>query len=248
MENLSEKKPPFIPPPINRFNSVQQNATTLKMVVLGDSNVGKTQLINALLDEDVATEVSRFFSMKSVQDDKYIYEMQTEDYGTVRLHVWDTVGDERAEYVPRNVFRDANGIIILYDVTNRDSFRNVTAKWLTRIQKELGDGGLGDDTDESVIMSRDNIFKILFVANKIDLISRREVTREQAIALTDAYKLPFIQLSSTSDKHDDIKLPFLILTDMLMPFFRTPNTARTRDNITLGGSPVKNTDDSTTCC
>ena len=231
-------------PMIPRLNvaSQQNRSTTLKFIIVGDSGVGKTKLINELLSEESDIPL---FHMKSVTNDMVHYTMETEEYGTVMLKIWDTVGEERAEYTAPNVFRGANGIIILYDITNRESFMNVTAKWLTRIRSVLGDGGLGDDTDEDTILARDNIFKILIVANKIDIYDRnRGVSMKEATALTDAYQLPFVQISAISDENDKLKLPFVLLVDLLMPFYQAPSTSR-GPRVSLD---TKNTDDSTACC
>lgn len=219
--------------------------TSLKIIVLGDKCVGKTTLINALLDED-GTETSRYFTMGLVSNDVVHYELDTEEYGNVMLNIWDTVGEEYNHVISNSIFRRANGIIVVYDVTNRDSFAHVTAKWLPRIHELMGDGGLGDDTDVDDIMSRDNIFKILFVANKIDVVGdKRRVTNYEARSLTDAYQLPFIQLSTISDEHDTIKLPFILLTSLLMPFFAMPRRGTSRLNL---HDETRYTNDSTTCC
>lgn len=218
--------------------------TSLKFIVLGDKFVGKTTLINALQDEDSSTS----FTMGTVSSDLVRYELHTSDYGNVVLNIWDTVGEDYTDVITSNIFRGANGIIIIYDVTNRESFKRVTDRWLPRIRSQMGDGGLGDDTNNEEIMSRDNIFKILIVANKVDILGeRRKVTREEAQELTNTYKLPFIQLSTISDHHETIKLPFLLLTSMLMPFFMV-SPRRTSSMNLNGANTPRDRDDSTTCC
>lgn len=230
--------------------STSSTWTNLKIIVLGDKCVGKTTLINALIDEDSMLASGRFFTMGSVSSDVVPYTMETVEYGTVHLNIWDTVGEDYTEVIPNNIFRGANGIIILYDVSNRDSFVRVSERWLPRIRAVIGEGGLGDDRDVSEIMMRDHVFKILIVANKIDIVgTRRVVSDEEARALTNRYKLPFIGLSTISDKHDSIMLPFMILTRELAPFFATPNSTRARSPLMPHATPsTKYRDDSTACC
>lgn len=225
---------------------IPDRSTTLKFIVVGDSGVGKTKLINELVADGADAPL---FFMRSVTNELVRHVIETEEYGRVELNIWDTVGEERAEYTATNVFRDANGIIILYDITNRDSFVNVTARWLPRIHDVLGEGGLGDDTDCDTILSRDNIFKILFVANKIDIFDRDNgVSMKEAKGLTDAYQLPFVQISALSDEKDKLKLPFLLLVNLLMPLFLAPTTARNLPSARVRLDNVKNRDDSTACC
>lgn len=223
---------------------------SLKIIVVGDRCVGKTTLINALIDEDDSMLASgRFFSMGSVSSDVVPYTIETVEYGTVHLNIWDTVGEEHTEVIPSNIFRGANGIIILYDVSSRDSFERVTERWLPRIRAVIGEGGLGDDCDREEMLMRDHVFKILIVANKVDIMgTRRAVSDDEAKALTNRYKLPFIGLSTLSDKHESIMLPFMILTSELAPLFATPVTARSRTVDIRGGASSKYKDDSTTCC
>lgn len=239
---IQQRHPPNAMIPVPSLGNLSAR-TTFKVIVLGDKCVGKSTLINALLDED-GTESSRSFAMGSVSSDVVHYELETEEYGTVRLNVWDTVGEDYTEIIANNIFRGANGVILVYDIANRESFDRIKSRWLPRIRSVLGEGGLGDDDDYDTIMNRDNIFKILVVANKIDIIGdKRAVSIKEAKELTDSLQLPFIQLSTFSDKHEAIKLPFILLISRLMPFFATPNTARPMH---IGVSTYK--DDSTTCC
>ena len=231
-------------PMVPRLN-MGNTRTTFKIIVIGDKNVGKTTLISALLDED-GTETSRSFSIGTVSNDIVHYELETEEYGTVRLNVWDTVGEDYTDIIANHIFRGANGVILIYDVSNRESFERITTRWLPRIRNVMGEGGLGDDDDHDTIMNRDNVFKILIVANKIDIMgARRVVSVDEAKGLTNSLRLPFIQLSTFSDKHEAIKLPFVLLVSQLMPFFTTPMTSRTPH---LASSASIYKDDSTTCC
>lgn len=223
--------------------------TSLKVIVLGDRCVGKTTLISALTDEDSMLASGRYFSMGTVSSDVVPYTIETVEYGTVHLNIWDTVGEDYTEVIPSNIFRGANGIIILYDVSNRESFVRVTERWLPRIRAVIGEGGLGDDCDVDDIMTRDHVFKILIVANKIDIVGeKRVVSDEEAKELTNRYKLPFIGLSTLSDKHESILLPFVLLIRELSPFFATPTTSRSRTVDVASARTPRYRADSTTCC
>ena len=72
------------------------------------------------------------------------------DGKTIKLQIWDTAGQERFRTISSTYYRGAHGIIVVYDITNMDSFKNVK-RWLTEIDK----------------YARDNVSKLL-VGNKMD--------------------------------------------------------------------------------
>ena len=72
------------------------------------------------------------------------------DKKTIKLQIWDTAGQERFRTISSTYYRGAHGIIVVYDITNMDSFKNVK-RWLTEIDK----------------YARDNVSKLL-VGNKMD--------------------------------------------------------------------------------
>lgn len=229
VENGYEKS---IHPSLSSSSLNYRHHNSLKIIILGDKNVGKTTFINNTIitmisddDDDVVykKEKNRGSTYKNnILNDVTHLELETEEYGKVRLHIWDTVGEEYSNAVTTNIFRNANGIIILYDITNRKSFDNVLKRWIPRIKILLGEKGFinndDDDDNKNTEHDDDNIFKLLIVANKTDLSSDRVVTDDECKQLTDLLKLPYIQLSTLHDNHDTILLPFILLTKMLIPF------------------------------
>jgi len=105
---------------------------------------------------------------------------------TVKLEVWDTAGQERFKAIGQNFYRGCMGIIIAFDLTNRDSFNNVE-KWIK---------GLKDETD-------DNVVKVV-VGNKIDM--KREVTKEEIHTLLAAnHNFPYFETSAkTGEKINEV--------------------------------------------
>ena len=238
--------------------------TTLKIIILGDAGVGKTTLCNALLhdnaddydDTDDAPYSPRVVPFNNSVNDCAIYHMETEDYGEVCIHLWDTVGEEYTECTS-NVFRNANGIILMYDITSYRSFQSISTRWLPRVRQLLGDGGTTDDVlDDRAMMERDNIFKLLIVANKVDLVAQRQVRDEECRLLTHSLKIPYIQLSSIDTRPGAAKLPFILLTKQLVPVFMSLGGGRTSSRrITLGETDRTTTTtagnltvESSTCC
>jgi Ras-related protein Rab-1A len=105
---------------------------------------------------------------------------------TVKMQVWDTAGQERFRTITASYYRGSNGIIIVYDVTNRDSFDHITY-WMKEIER----------------LAAPDVVKIL-VGNKCDLVEKRVVSAEEGQAVATRYGIKFMETSAlTSSNVDD---------------------------------------------
>ncbi|WBY58514.1 ras-related protein Rab-1B [Plasmodium yoelii yoelii] len=99
-----------------------------KILLIGDSGVGKSCLLLRFADDTYTdsyiSTIGVDFKIKTIEiDDKII-----------KLQIWDTAGQERFRTITSSYYRGAQGIIIVYDVTDRDSFNNVK-NWIIEIEK-----------------------------------------------------------------------------------------------------------------
>jgi small GTP-binding protein len=137
----------------------------IKVVVVGDAQTGKTSLVNRFVNdafsELVYTTVSGRGSNRTIQTDR----------GSVILEIWDTAGQEQYRSLTTVFFRNCGCILIVYDVTNRQSLTNVK-QWLDFVRKECP-----------------SKVAIFLVGNKADLDGNRAVNGEEASALGDELKL-----------------------------------------------------------
>ena len=122
-----------------------------KVVLLGDSSVGKSSVIQRYINKTFYESVeptigASFFSSEQLIDDKII-----------KLDIWDTAGQERYKSLAPMYYRGAQVAIVIYDITNKDSFR-VALDWI----RELKERALN--------------CKIYLIGNKVDLDDSREVT------------------------------------------------------------------------
>ena len=124
-------------------------AATFKLLVLGDSAVGKSCIINRAVHGDAFQHPSTHTSTVGVDMQKK--ELYVGDK-LVKLQIWDTAGQERFRSIAANYYRGAHGVIVCYDVTRKDSFRNVK-QWL----QSIAEATTGD-------------CELVLVANKIDLV------------------------------------------------------------------------------
>ena len=94
------------------------------------------------------------------------------------MQIWDTAGQERFKNIVASYYRGANGILLIYDVSDKDSFKNLS-NWLIEIEKNASK----------------NVLKIL-IGNKSDLDDKRVITYNQGKEFADTYGLKFIETSA----------------------------------------------------
>ena len=89
----------------------------VKVVLLGESGVGKTSIINQFtyhkFDPDCISNISAQFVAKTIE---------YQGYGTIKYDLWDTAGQERYRSMAKIFYKDAKVIIFVYDITNQTSF------------------------------------------------------------------------------------------------------------------------------
>ncbi|XP_043492027.1 ras-related protein Rab-37-like isoform X1 [Polistes fuscatus] len=180
-------------PPSRRFDNrveAARQATPdqvdffFKVMLLGDSGVGKTCLLTRFRDGrflfgNYITTVGIDFRNKIV----------TVDETRVKLQIWDTAGQERFRSVTHAYYRDAHALLLLYDVTNKTSFDNIRA-WLSEIREHA---------NEDVV--------IMLLGNKSDCGQERVVKKEDGERLAQEYKVPFMETSAKTGLN--VELAFL---------------------------------------
>ena len=143
-----------------------------KVLLLGDTDVGKSSLILRYTEETfnskLVNSIGVDFKMKKKEIDGKI----------IKVQIWDTAGHERFRSITYSYYRGANAIIIVFDITDKKSFLSIT-EWLKQIEKH----------------AKENVFKFL-VGNKSDLAEERKVTFEEAKEYADKHDLPYIETSA----------------------------------------------------
>ena len=144
-----------------------------KLLLIGDSGVGKSCLLLRFADD---TYTESYISTIGVDFKIRTIEL---DGKTIKLQIWDTAGQERFRTITSSYYRGAHGIIVVYDVTDAESFNNVK-QWLHEIDR----------------YACENVNKLL-VGNKIDLAApKRVVTTEQGKEFADSLKIEFLETSA----------------------------------------------------
>eukprot|EP00928_Gymnodinium_smaydae_P061460 TRINITY_DN45526_c0_g1_i1.p1 TRINITY_DN45526_c0_g1~~TRINITY_DN45526_c0_g1_i1.p1 ORF type:complete len:215 (+),score=53.79 TRINITY_DN45526_c0_g1_i1:103-747(+) len=160
-----------------------------KLVFLGEQAVGKTSVITRFMYDTFDNNYQATIGIDFLSKTMYLEDR------TVRLQLWDTAGQERFRSLIPSYIRDSSGAIVVYDITNRNSFLN-TAKWIEDVRSERG---------AEVV--------IFLVGNKTDLADRRQVSTEEGEEKAKENNVHFIETSAKSGK--EIKTLFRQLAQAL---------------------------------
>ena len=208
------------PPPIPSVFSAMQDEEeyVFKLLLIGDSLVGKSCLITRYADDSfeqnfIAT-IGVDFKVKSVEVD---------GGKTARLQIWDTAGQERFSNITRSYYRGSDAILIVYDITNRESFSHVT-KWVSELQQNAEDTRVR-----------------LLIGNKADLEEKRVVSHDEGAAFAAEVSMQFFETSALTG--DNVSNAFQDATLQCQKEFDTrggprapkPSVKLDPRNVTKGG-------------
>jgi len=160
-----------------------------KLLIIGNSSVGKTSFLFRYADDSFTSAfvstVGIDFKVKTVfRQDK-----------RVKLQIWDTAGQERYRTITTAYYRGAMGFILMYDVTNEESF-NAVQDWCTQIKTYSWDNA-----------------QVVLVGNKCDLEDERVVSTERGKQLADQLGLEFFETSAK--ENINVKAVFERLVDII---------------------------------
>ena len=156
-----------------------QYSLIFKMILIGDSGVGKSNILSRYINNSFS-ETTR--STVGVELSAKVEEINNTK---IKIQIWDTAGQERYKSITKTYYKGAKGALIVYDITNKESFKNVD-KWINDL-KESGD----DDVS------------ILIVGNKCDLEASREVTTDEVKKKAELYKMAYCETSALKGENID---------------------------------------------
>lgn len=141
-----------------------------KLLIIGDSGVGKSSILlrfsDNLFSGTYITTIGVDFKIRTI-------EVEGEK---VKLQIWDTAGQERFRTITATYYRGTQGVMVVYDVSNLDTFGNVR-RWLQEIEQNC-----------------DDVVRIL-VGNKCDAPDKK-VSTEEGQALASQMDIPFFETSA----------------------------------------------------
>ena len=159
----------------------------LKLLTIGDQFVGKSSIINRYIDdkfnEKIKPTLGIDFKTKMIQKGENL----------IKISIYDTAGEEKYRHLIKNYYNGSNGILLVFDITDKNSFDNLNF-WLDELEKNC---------------NLNNLY-IFLVGNKTDLKKERKVSYDEAKNFADMKKIPYIEISAkTGDNIDKLFNDFI---------------------------------------
>ena len=166
----------------------------IKVMLIGDTNVGKTSIIKRYCKNKFyttyITSVGLDFETKYIKIDGKI----------VNLQIWDTAGQERYKVLAKNYYKNSDGFLIVYDITNKKTFNDV-ANWIVQIR---------DAAPTNI--------KSVLLGNKSDLTNQRQIDKIEGEELAKENNVKFYETSAQNG--DNIDKAF---EDLVKDFLKDDN-------------------------
>ena len=155
-------------------DDITKKKISLKILLLGDTEVGKTSLLLKYIDhvfpeEHIAT-IGVEYKVKFIVKDDY----------NIKLQIWDTAGQERFHSITKSIYRNTNGVLFVYDITKKSTFKNIK-NWIK-------------DTENV-----DKEIKGVIIGNKIDLDENREIEEDDLKELSNKKNMPALECSAKNN-------------------------------------------------
>jgi len=193
-----------------------------KLIIIGDSSVGKsnilTQYLNDKFDPNSKSTVGVEFGTKNVKIKNT----------KIKLQIWDTAGQERYRAITSAYYKGAKGALIVYDITNKNSFNNID-KWIADI-KANGDKNVS----------------IIIVGNKSDLNDKREVDEDEGIQKSETFKTAFMETSALTG--DNVSQAFSKLVQQIFENKCSNSSEGDEPELDKGVNLSEKTEDQTSKC
>ena len=152
--------------------SIDEEELKIKILTLGNSSVGKTSFIQRYTHNTFQIDA---ISTIGNEMQRKIIEINNKSY---KVDFHDTQGQERYKAIAVNFIKNADGIILMYDITKQTTFDSVS-EWMENIRK-----------------AKSNEFPVVLIGNKCDLEGERVITKEEGEELANKYGLSFYETSN----------------------------------------------------
>ena len=170
------------------MNSEQEAQIVLKLLLLGDSSVGKTSIL--------LKYISNKFDDSSISTVGVDYMDKIIDYNKfkIKLQIWDTSGEEKFRTITKNFYRNADGLLVVFDLTKKESYDHIKS-WINEAK---------ENNDK---------LKTILIGNKLDLKDERIVAIDVAKQFAEKNNLKYIETSAKDGTN--INESFQAIIDLL---------------------------------
>ena len=200
----------------------KNEVTCFKIIVLGDINVGKTSLLVRYTDKTFDSKTISTVSFDYKEPEGIVI-----NNNPVKVRIWDTAGQERFRTITTSFYRGAHGVILAYDVTNKQSFENLSS-WTLDIDKYAQNGA-----------------KKMLVGCKIDNVEKRKVSFEEANQFAKENDLDYEETSSKDGSN--VENMFMKIIQNIFNS-NVPNNANTDNIARVGAHSIEKSSNKNCAC
>ncbi|KAK2960346.1 putative GTP-binding protein YPT31/YPT8 [Blattamonas nauphoetae] len=208
------------PQPSNQTTSSPNKSDSdyiFKIVVIGDSGVGKTNILTRFVTGTFHQDVQTTIGVEVLRKRTHIKSSFTNQNVEVELSLWDTAGQERFRVLSSAYYRQACGVLLCYDITNATSFQSIQRFWIKEVDHH---------TPPSC--------QCILIGNKCDLGHLRAVSEEDGIRLAESRSMLFLETSALSQ--ENIAKAFETLAELILE--RMENSPNSSVQVSTEPSPT----------
>ncbi|CAD8083629.1 unnamed protein product [Paramecium sonneborni] len=145
----------------------------IDLIVIGNLGSGKTSLIQRFIDQDAPFQHNYLPTLGlNLVKKEFIHQGQK-----IKLCIWDTAGQDKYFSLTKSYFQKADGVIMVFDIADKDSFNRISDYWIKQVQE------CSKASSQSIL-----------VGNKIDLCEKRQVKFLEGQEFSQKYKLPYFEV------------------------------------------------------
>ena len=205
--------------------SIEKNEELkLKIILVGDSGIGKTSIINRYHDNTFSPNTFATISMNFISEKIEINNKK------IIVNVWDTAGQEQYRSINKLFIKDADIVVFVYDITNRQSFDNLDY-WHNFISEELGQTPI-----------------LALAGNKMDLYEKEEVREEEGEELANEWQANFALLSAKEENNTINQFFKNLVTKYLEKYGYQEDNITKNPTISLNKKNKNKIEDKEGCC
>ena len=160
---------------------------TFKIIIVGDISVGKTSIIKRFIENKFSDELQSTLINENLKK-----KIRIDSRTIVTLNIWDTIGDERFRILTRQFYQDAHGALLIFDITNKETFNKLDI-WIKDI--------IENSPPDCILM---------LIGNKYDLKDNRKISYDDANILSQRFNIFYYEVSAKNG--NNIALAFEQLT------------------------------------